>query len=93
MFKNYNPPTLADIRKDSTLSTFIAPFIANLAGYGGPLAIVIGAAQAGMLTTEQTTSMLCILSITFGLASLVLSYLTRAPIITAWSTPGAAFLI
>ncbi len=93
MLKNFNPPTLTDIRKDSALSTFIAPFIANLAGYGGPLAIVIGAAQAGHLSTEQTTSMLCILSLTFGLASLLLSYLTRVPIITAWSTPGAAFLI
>ena len=93
MLKNFNPPTLTDIRKDSALSTFIAPFIANLAGYGGPLAIVIGAAQAGHLSTEQTTSRLCILSLTFGLASLLLSYLTRVPIITAWSTPGAAFLI
>ncbi len=93
MFNSYHPPTLRQIQADSSPSNFIAPLIANLAGYGGPLAIVIGAAQAGHLSTEQTTSMLCILSLTFGLASLILTYLTRAPIITAWSTPGAAFLI
>ena len=93
MFRKYHPPRLAEIRQDSALSTFVAPLIANLAGYGGPLAIVIGAAQAGHASAEQITSMLCVIALTVGMASVLLSYLTRTPIITAWSTPGAAFLL
>ena len=93
MFRKYQPPRLSEIRQDSALSTFVAPLIANLAGYGGPLAIVIGAAQAGHTSAEQITSMLCVIALTVGLASVLLSYLTRTPIITAWSTPGAAFLL
>ena len=93
MLRKYHPPSLNQIRQDSALSTFIAPLIANLTGYGGPLAIVISAAQAGQASAEQITSMLCILVLCMAITSIILSYLTRAPIITAWSTPGAAFLI
>ena len=81
MFRKYHPPTLRQIRQDSALSTFVAPLIANLAGYGGPLAIVIGAAQAGHASAEQITSMLCVIALMVGIASISLSYLTRTPII------------
>lgn len=84
---------IQSLRQDQSTTAFTAAIIAILAGYGGPLAIVIQAAQAGALSPEQTTSMLWALCVTFGLAGFVLSYWTRAPIITAWSTPGAAFLI
>lgn len=86
-------PSLSELRRDSSLSTFVAPFIANLAGYGGPLAIVIGAGQAARLSHEQMVSMLCALCVSFGLVSLLLSAWLRVPVITAWTTPGAAFLI
>ena len=85
--------TLKKLRQDQSATAFTAAIVAILAGYGGPLAIVIQAAQAGQLSSELTTSMLWALCVTFGLAGFVLSYKTRAPIITAWSTPGAAFLI
>ena len=87
------PITLKKLRQDQSATAFTAAIVAILAGYGGPLAIVIQAAQAGQLSSELTTSMLWALCVTFGLAGVVLSYKTRAPIITAWSTPGAAFLI
>ena len=87
------PITLKKLRQDQSATAFTAAIVAILAGYGGPLAIVIQAAQAGQLSNELTTSMLWALCVTFGLAGVVLSYKTRAPIITAWSTPGAAFLI
>ena len=87
------PITLKKLRQDQSATAFTAAIVAILAGYGGPLAIVIQAAQAGQLSSELTTSMLWALCVTFGLAGFVLSYKTRAPIITAWSTPGAAFLI
>lgn len=85
--------TLKKLHQDQSATAFTAAIVAILAGYGGPLAIVIQAAQAGQLSSELTTSMLWALCVTFGLAGFVLSYKTRAPIITAWSTPGAAFLI
>lgn len=81
------------LRQDQSTTALAAAIVAILAGYGGPLAIVIQAAQAGQLSSELTTSMLMALCMTFGLAGFVLSYTTRAPIITAWSTPGAVFLI
>jgi len=85
--------TWSELKRDQSTTALIAAIIAILAGYGGPLAIVIQAAQAGQLSSELTTSMLWALCVTFGLAGFVLSFWTRAPIITAWSTPGAAFLI
>jgi benzoate membrane transport protein len=85
--------TWSDLKRDQSPTALIAAIIAILAGYGGPLAIVIQAAQTGQLSSELTTSMLWALCVTFGLAGFVLSFWTRAPIITAWSTPGAAFLI
>lgn len=87
------PLTLNQVQQDASTTALAAAFVAILAGYGGPLAIVIQAAQAGSLSEAQTTSMLWALCFTFGLAGFVLSWRTRAPIITAWSTPGAAFLI
>ncbi|GHA68970.1 transporter [Formosimonas limnophila] len=85
--------TWSDLKRDQSPTALIAAIIAILAGYGGPLAIVIQTAQTGQLSSELTTSMLWALCVTFGLAGFVLSFWTRAPIITAWSTPGAAFLI
>ncbi len=85
--------SFSQIKKDQSSTALAAALVAILAGYGGPLAIVIQAAQAGNLTEAQTTSMLWSLCFTFGLAGFLLSYLTRVPIITAWSTPGAVFLI
>ena len=90
-----SPTTLStwqQIKRDHSPSALVAAVVAILAGYGGPLAIVIGAAQAGQLSSAQTTSMLWALCVSFGLAGFVLSLKTRAPIITAWSTPGAVFL-
>ena len=90
-----SPTTLStwqQIKRDHSPSALVAAVVAILAGYGGPLAIVIGAAHAGQLSSAQTTSMLWALCVSFGLAGFVLSLKTRAPIITAWSTPGAVFL-
>lgn len=92
LMNSNSPLGLAQIKKDQSTTALVAAFIAILAGYGGPLAIVISAAQAGQLSPELTTSMLWSLCFSFGLAGFILSYRTRVPIITAWSTPGAVFL-
>ena len=45
------------------------------------------------LDAAHTASWVWSLSIGVGLTGLLLSWMTRAPIITAWSTPAAAFLV
>lgn len=65
----------------SALVAFTSSFVVVLTGL---TAVGADAAQAG--------SGLLAVSITMGLASIVLSLRTRLPITVAWSTPGAALL-
>ncbi|SDM23637.1 benzoate/H(+) symporter BenE family transporter [Allokutzneria albata] len=78
---------------DASLSSFVAALIAVVVSYSGPAVIVLTAAQAGRLTPGQTTSWLWAISIGSGITCLVLSLWTKVPVITAWSTPGAALLV
>ena len=54
--------------------------------------IVLAAAQAVGATPEQASSWVSGLGIATALSALVLSVRYRMPIITAWSTPGAALI-
>lgn len=67
--------------------------IAVLISYAGPLVIVLQAAQAAHLSAAQTASWIWAISIGSGLSGLLLSWRLRMPVITAWSTPGAALLL
>lgn len=78
--------------KDLRLSHVVAGFVAVLVGYSSSIAIVFQAAQAAGVSTEQWSSWLWALGLGLGLSSIGLSYWARAPILTAWSTPGAALL-
>ena len=78
--------------RDLSLSTAVAGFVAVLVGFTSSVAIVFRAAQALGATQAQTTSWMWALGIGMGLTSAGLSLLTRQPILTAWSTPGAALL-
>lgn len=75
---------------------FIAPTIAALisviVNYGGTFVLVFQAAQLAQLSPAQTASWVWSVSIGVGLTGAWLSYRYREPIITAWSTPGVAFL-
>ncbi|MDY0744992.1 benzoate/H(+) symporter BenE family transporter [Paucibacter sp. R3-3] len=75
-----------------SLSTVVAGFVAVLVGFTSSVAIVFQAAQALGATPAQTSSWLWALGIGMGLTSLGLSLWTRQPVLTAWSTPGAALL-
>ncbi|MFD5726025.1 benzoate/H(+) symporter BenE family transporter [Streptomyces sp. NPDC048567] len=79
--------------RDASLSAVLAGFIAVVVSYSGPLVIVLAAASAGHLTTGQTSSWVWAISIGSGLTCVGLSLRTRMPVITAWSTPGAALLV
>ncbi len=70
-----------------------AGFAAVLIGYSSSAVIVFQAARAAGATPEQTGSWMIALGIGMGLTTLGLSWRYKMPIITAWSTPGAALLV
>ncbi|CAM4039522.1 benzoate/H(+) symporter BenE family transporter [Roseateles saccharophilus] len=78
--------------KDVSPSTLVAGFVAVLVGYTSSVAIIFKATVALGASPAQTASWLWALGLGMGLTSLVLSLWTRQPILTAWSTPGAALL-
>jgi benzoate membrane transport protein len=79
--------------KDVSLSAVVAGFIAVLVGFTSSVAIVFQAAQALGATAAQTTSWMWALGIGTGVTSIGLSWRYRQPVLTAWSTPGAALLV
>jgi len=83
---------LRDLVRDFSLSALIAGFVAVLVGFTSSVAIVFAAAQALGATPAQTTSWMWALGLGMGLTSIGLSLWTRQPVLTAWSTPGAALL-
>ncbi|WP_411573492.1 benzoate/H(+) symporter BenE family transporter [Streptomyces fradiae] len=76
-----------------SLSAINAGVVAMAVSYAGPLALVLGAADAAGLTAAQTTSWVWAVSIGAGLTCVGLSWWSRTPVITAFSTPGAAILV
>ena len=77
---------------DFSLSAAVAGFVAVLVGFTSSVAIVFQAAQALGANTAQTSSWMWALGLGMGVTSLGLSLWTRQPVLTAWSTPGAALL-
>ena len=75
------------------LSHLSAGFISVLVGYTSSAAIVLQAAYAAGATPAEISSWLWALGIGMGLTCIGLSLYFREPILTAWSTPGAALLI
>jgi len=78
--------------KDVSFSAVVAGFIAVLVGITSSIAIVFQAAQALGATPAQTTSWVWALGVGMAVTSIGLSLWYRQPILTAWSTPGAALL-
>jgi benzoate membrane transport protein len=74
------------------LSIPISAFVAAIVGFGGTLAIIIAAAQAVGATQAQTASWVTALCLAMAVESFYLSWRTRMPVISAWSTPGAALI-
>ncbi len=85
--------TLREWRQDMSLSALVAGFLAVLISYAGPLVVVFQAASQAHLSTAQTSSWIWAISIGSGVSGLLLSWRLRVPVITAWSTPGAALLV
>lgn len=81
------------LRKDCSLSAIVAGLIAVIISYAGPLIIVFQAAREAQLSPAEVSSWIWAISIGSGVTGLLLSWRLRAPVITAWSTPGAALLV
>ena len=77
----FHPPAIA------------AGFASVLIGYSSSAVIIFQAAKAAGASVEQIGSWMVALGIGMGLTTFGLSWRYRMPIITAWSTPGAALLV
>ncbi|HEV8691752.1 MAG TPA: benzoate/H(+) symporter BenE family transporter [Ideonella sp.] len=78
--------------RDLSLSAVVAGFVAVLVGFTSSVAIVFAAAQALGANAAQTASWIWALGLGMGITSLGLSLHYRQPVLTAWSTPGAALI-
>lgn len=79
--------------RDLSASAIAAGFITVLVGFTSSVAIVLQAAQAAGASEAQLASWVWALGLGMGLTCIVLSLRYRVPVVTAWSTPGAAMLI
>ncbi|MFZ1427586.1 MAG: benzoate/H(+) symporter BenE family transporter, partial [Geminicoccaceae bacterium] len=73
-------------------SIIVSAVVAALVGFGGTLAIIVAAARAVGANAAQTSSWVTALCLAMAGTSLYLSVRHRMPVITAWSTPGAALI-
>ncbi|MEM6590412.1 MAG: benzoate/H(+) symporter BenE family transporter [Cyanobacteria bacterium P01_C01_bin.73] len=81
------------ILQDFSISAAIAGFVSILVGYFSAAVIVFQAAQTLGATQAEIGSWMWALGLGLGLTTILLSLRYRAPVVTAWSTPGAALLI
>ncbi len=81
------------MRRYFALSHLTIGFIAVLIGFSSSAVIVFQAAAAAGANAAEVSSWLLALGIGMAATGIGLSFYYRIPILTAWSTPGAAFLV
>lgn len=86
-------PSLSSVRWSDLTHPVVAGLISVIVNYGGTFILVFQAAKVAGLSPELTASWVWSISIGVGVTGIILSWLSREPIITAWSTPAAAFLV
>ncbi|WP_127088565.1 benzoate/H(+) symporter BenE family transporter [Aquabacter cavernae] len=74
------------------LSVLVSSLVASLVGFGGTLALIIAATVAVGASPAESASAVAALCAGVAATSLFLSLRYRMPIVTAWSTPGAAVI-
>ena len=83
----------SSLRFNDLIHPSVAGLISVIVNYGGTFILVFQAAKMAGLSPELTASWVWSISIGVGITGIILSWWARAPIITAWSTPAAAFLV
>jgi len=81
------------LARDLSVSAVTAGFVTVLVGFASSAVIVFQAAGAVGATAAQVSSWMLALGLGMGLTCVLLSLRYRAPVVTAWSTPGAALLV
>lgn len=86
-------PSRRSLMRDASLSAIAAGFVTVLVGFTSSVVIVFQAAQSLGATPAQISSWMWALGLGMGVTCIGLSLRYRVPVVTAWSTPGAAMLI
>ncbi|SCC03423.1 benzoate/H(+) symporter BenE family transporter [Kosakonia oryziphila] len=73
-------------------TSILAGFVAVLVGYASSAAIIWQAASAAGASPAQIAGWMTALGFGMGISTLALTLWYRMPVLTAWSTPGAALL-
>ena len=79
--------------RDLSLPAVMAGFITVLVGFASSAVIVFQAARAVGADQAQIASWMWALGLGMGVTCIGLSLRYRMPVVTAWSTPGAAMLV
>ena len=79
--------------KDVSVSTVFAGAVTVMVGFTSSVAVVFHAAQSAGANAEQMASWIWALGLGMGITCFALSWRYKQPVVTAWSTPGAAMLI
>jgi benzoate membrane transport protein len=79
--------------KDFSWQAFSAGLIAALVGFGSSFAVVVAGLVAVGANPAEASSGLMAAALAMGFAGIVMAVMTRMPIASAWSTPGAALLV
>jgi benzoate membrane transport protein len=78
---------------DFSFSTVLAGAVTVLVGFTTSIALVFQAAYASGANAAQAASWIWALGLAMGVTCVGLSWRFRMPVVTAWSTAGAAMLI
>ncbi|KAB7766701.1 benzoate/H(+) symporter BenE family transporter [Xanthomonas maliensis] len=84
---------LSAVWRELSLSAVAAGFVTVLVGFASSVVIVFEAATHLGASPAQIASWMWALGIGMGVTCIGLSLRYRVPVVTAWSTPGAAMLI
>lgn len=86
-------PVAPGVRAALSVPAIVAGLVTVLVGFTSSVVIVLEAAKALGATPEQSASWIWALGVGMGLSSMALSWWYRVPVVTAWSTSGAALLL
>ena len=75
------------------LSHISAGLTAVTVGYSSSVVIIIDVARKAGASDDMVISWLFALGLGMGITCILFSWLSKLPVVTAWSTPGAVFLL
>ncbi|MDM5247820.1 benzoate/H(+) symporter BenE family transporter [Lysinibacillus sp. G4S2] len=93
MLKTRHSFNMGMLKEDLSISSVVVGLIATMVSYAGPLVIVFQAAKVAHLSDSHLSSWIWAISMGSGITCILLSIWFKAPIITAWSTPGVVLLV